>query len=79
MLALVGGAAFYYGEKGETVSVIGSLVYSLNFISMIALFVYAQVKVFSSQMSDCQALVPSSETKHSFAAQRQVVTFYIMG
>ena len=41
VLGLFGGVGFYYCEKGETVSVLGGLIYIFNFISMIVLFIYA--------------------------------------
>ena len=41
LIGLVGGASFYFGEKGEFLSVFGGLVYLINFINMITLFVYA--------------------------------------
>ena len=33
--------AFWFGEKGEVVSVIGLIFYTINFVQMIGLFVYA--------------------------------------
>ena len=68
-LGLLGGASFYYGEKGETVSVIGGLVYSFNFVSMVALFISIQMNVFGSDVDDCGALV-SGDVRKSFDLKR---------
>ena len=57
LIALVGGASFYHCEKGECLSVLGSLLYLLNFISMLVLFVYAQLLVFGQELRDCNALL----------------------
>ena len=40
-------------EKGMTVSVLGSIFFLLNFLQMLVLFIYAQVKVFDSDVSQC--------------------------
>ena len=76
LLGLFGGAGFYYCEKGETVSVLGGLIYFFNFISMIVLFIYGQIKLFSDDIGHCSALVKSGK-EYSFPAQKQVLTFYI--
>ncbi len=44
-VALTSGILFMRFAKGEAASVIGSLCYILNFFSMIALFIYSQVKL----------------------------------
>jgi hypothetical protein len=33
--------AFWYGEKGEVMSVIGLIFFAINFVQMLGLFVYA--------------------------------------
>ena len=77
-VGLFGGAAFYNGEKGETCSVIGGLMYSFNFISMVVLFIYTQIKVFSTDMKDCSALITDTEGNR-FIMEKQVLTFYVYG
>ena len=78
VLGLLGGASFYYGEKGETVSVIGGLIYSFNFVSMVSLFISIQMHVFSSDIDDCAALV-SGEARKSFESKRQALAIYVYG
>ena len=47
-IAFVSFEMFWYGHKGEPVSVTGSLVYVVNFINMLVLFVVCQIRVFES-------------------------------
>ena len=39
--AIISGPMFFFFEWGEFISVVGSLVYITNFLSMIVLFIYA--------------------------------------
>ena len=55
MVALTGGSLFLYGQKGETMSVIGGLMFALNFLNMLVLCVYSMVQLPS--MCNTAALV----------------------
>ena len=61
IIGFMGGACFYHCEKGECCSVFGSILYLLNLINMIALFICAQIFVFGEAFKHCDSLV-----KHEF-------------
>ena len=54
IVALFSGLMFYKFEKGETISIIGSILFVVNFLQVIPLFFYSQVKIFDQDMRDCK-------------------------
>ena len=68
--------AFYYGTKGGTVSVIGMLLFAVNFLQMLGLFIYVQVKVFDSNIRECRDATADKNT--SFARQVDACLAYIV-
>ena len=54
IVALFSGLMFYKFDKGDTVSVIGSLLFVINFLQVIPLFFYSQVKIFDLDMRECK-------------------------
>lgn len=54
IVALASGTMFYNFDKGDTISVIGSLLFVVNFLQVIALFFYAQAKIFDQDIRDCK-------------------------
>ena len=62
LIALVSFLCFYYGEKGMGISVIGSIAFALNLLQMIVLFIYAQVKVFNSNIGSCRQAAVDKNT-----------------
>ena len=76
LLALISAISFFYFKKGGVVSVLGSIFLILNFIQMIVLFIYAQVKVFDSEIKNCQS---SAVDKNSaFVWQYWTILAYII-
>ena len=54
IVALASGLMFYKFEKGDTISVIGSLLFLVNFLQVIVLFFYTQVKIFDTDVRECK-------------------------
>ena len=76
VIALLSGLGFYYGEKGGTIGVISMFAFILNFLQNIALFIYAQVKVFDSETIECRESTPDQNT--SFPRQMDACFAYIL-
>ena len=53
IVALVSWQMFWYGAKGEVISVIGFVIFAVNFIQMIGLFIVAQMRIFGEPSSLC--------------------------
>ena len=68
--------AFYYGTKGGTISVIGMLLFIFNFLQMLGLFIYVQVKVFDSEIRECRDA--TADKNSSFARQVDACLAYII-
>ena len=56
-------------EKGNTVSVIGSIVFILNFVQSIFLFFFAQARVFNSDIRDCVDVMNDVEKEKTYQMQ----------
>merc|ERR1712046_293541 len=77
VIALVAGIVFYYGEKGGTISVLGSITFLFNFFNMLVLFISAQVFIFSDKVSECDALI-SPDVNSSYRASKNLLVSYIV-
>ena len=77
-IALTSFLAFWHGRKGEPLSVVGFLAYSLNFLQMLVLFVVAQIRVFGSVGKLCVASQQSAGTSNNaLLMQTKALQLYI--
>ena len=76
LLALISAISFFYFRKGGVVSVLGSIFLILNFIQMIVLFIYAQVKVFDNDIKNCQS--NAVDKNSAFVWQYWTIIAYII-
>ena len=76
IVALFSAIAFFYTSKGSTVSVLGSLFWIINFLQTIVLFIYAQVKIFDSDIRECKS--NAAESNSSFVWQFNSSLAYII-
>ena len=62
--AVASSIAFFYFEKGSTVSVIGLFAWLCNFMQSFVLFLYVQVKVFDHELRGCQSSAVDKNTAY---------------
>ena len=76
LIALLSFLGFYHGEKGQTVSILGSLFFIFNFLQMLVLFIFTQVKIFSSDIRECHSAAVDRNT--GFVRQYDASLSYIV-
>ena len=78
-IGLVSAIMFFYNDKGSTISVIGSLVWLLNILQGLVLFIVAQVRLWSSEIQACgKAIEGLSEDTSAYKWQQTAVFVHIL-